>query len=301
MPGVAKDQGFWSDYQPGFRFARAPVGTRAFFDEVTSERYQLEPHIREVVQFDRWAGARVLEAGCGIGTDGSQFAHAGATYTGLDGSPTALDLARRRFELDGLAGRFVRGSVTDLPFRDASFDLVFSHGVIHHVERTAAAVGEFHRVLEPGGTAIVMVYHRRSFNYYFTLMTLRRALVGLLLLPGAVPLVSKVTGEPIDVIDGHRALLSEHGFRYLTDRELFLSNNTDGPGNPLSKVYSRSEFVDLVPASVQEATTSVRYLNLRLFPGGLRFSRTRLGRRLERVAGWHLYLQFTKPAMARSS
>lgn len=299
MRGVDSED-FWSGYQPGFRFARAPVGTRMFFDEVTAQRYETEPHIPEVVQFERWPGTKVLEAGCGIGTDGAEFAAAGAHYTGLDASPTALGVARRRFELEDLDGNFVQGSVTQLPFRDASFDLVFSHGVIHHVEDTAAAVREFYRILRPGGVALVMVYHRTSFNYYVTLMGLRRALVSLLLLPGAIPAVSRATGEPQHVLFGHKRLLSQHGLRYLADRKLFLSNNTDGPGNPLSKVYTKSEFLRLVPPEAKDVRTEVRYLNLRLYPGGSRFARTRVGTRLERIAGWHLYVRFVKGSSGAS-
>lgn len=285
---------FWSTYQPGFRFADSPVGTRAFFDEVSAYRYTLEPHIFDVVQFDRWSGCEVLEAGCGIGTDGAQFAAAGARYTGLDASMTALRLAHRRFTLEDLTGQFVAGSVTNLPFKDESFDLVFSHGVIHHVHDTAAAVNEFHRVLKPGGTVLVMVYHRRSFNYFVTIMLLRRALVGLLVLPKADVLVSRVTGEPQEVLAGHKQLLSQHGVRYLLDRDLFLSRNTDGPGNPLSKAYSRAEVEDLFSDRFGLVSTHLRYLNLRLYPRGARLASTRLANWLERRLGWHLYVEAKK-------
>jgi ubiquinone/menaquinone biosynthesis C-methylase UbiE len=289
-----KTRDYWSTYQPGFRFARSSVGTKAFFDEVDQYRYSLEPHIPDVVRFDRWSGRSVLEAGCGIGTDGARLAGAGARYTGLDSSMKALSLARHRFALDELTGTFVAGSVTCLPFPDQTFDLVFSHGIIHHVQDTEAAVREFHRVLKPGGTVLVMVYHRNSFNYFVTLMLIRRLLVGLLLIPGAAKVVAKVTGEPQDVIDGHRRLLSEHGLQYIRDKDLFLANNTDGPGNPLSKVYSRDQLQAMFHPGFGDAQTDARYLNLRLYPGGLRLSNSRVGRRLERRAGWHLYIEGTK-------
>jgi ubiquinone/menaquinone biosynthesis C-methylase UbiE len=284
---------FWTKYQPGFRFTDAPVGSGEFFEAVERHRYALEPHIPQVVRFPAWRGRDVLEAGCGIATDGAQFARAGSRYTGLDFSPTALDLARRRFELEGLQGAFVRGSVTDLPFPDASFDLVYSNGVIHHVPETARAVREFHRVLRPGGRALVMVYHRDSFNYRFTILVLRRSLAGLLGLPGAATAVARATGEHPEVLEGHRALLAEHGARYLRDRELFLSHNTDGPGNPLSKVYSRSDVRRLF-GDFTRVETAVRFLNLRIYPGGDRVARSSVARRLERRWGWHLYASATR-------
>ena len=292
---------FWSKYQPGFRFARSLVGTRAFFDEVSDQRYSLEPHIPEIVRFERWAGADVLEAGCGIGTDGSRFAAAGARYTGVDFSTSALALGRRRFELTKLPGQFVGGSVTTLPFANETFDLVFSHGVIHHVPETKKALDEFCRVLRPGGTALVMVYNRRSFNHYVTIMLVRRALISALLLPGGPKLISRLTGEPEQVLAGHRSLLSRHGIGYVLNRGLFLSHNTDGPGNPLSKVYSRAEIQELFPPDLRPVRTDVRYLNLRLYPGGARLTRTRIGRRLEQSIGWHLYVEARKTRETESS
>ncbi len=291
---------FWSGYQPGFRFARSPVGTKSFFDEVTAQRYAVEPHIPDVVDFERWSGCNVLEAGCGIGTDGARFSAAGARYTGLDFSPSALALARRRFELEGLQGHFLEASVTRLPFPDATFDLVFSHGVIHHIENTKEAVQEFDRVLKPGGTALVMVYHRRSLNYYVSLMLLRRLLVGVLVLPGSTRVVSKITGEPEEVLKGHKSLLLTHGLRYLVDRDLFLSRNTDGPGNPLSKAYSRAEARRIFADHFGFVTTAARYLNLRSYPGSGKLAITGIARVLERRWGWHLYVEARKGELASS-
>jgi SAM-dependent methyltransferase len=289
---------FWAAYQPGFRFSRHPVGTAPFFAEVEAHRYALEPHIREIVRFERWTGSDVLEAGCGIATDGVAFARAGARYTGVDQSETALTLASRRFEAEKLEGRFERASVTALPFADSTFDLVYSHGVIHHVADTQRAVDEFRRVLRPGGTALVMVYHRDSLNYRFNIMVIRRALGALLAVPGSAAAIASVTGEPREVLEGHRRLLHEHGVAYLTDRQLFLSNNTDGPGNPLSKVFSRAEARALF-AGFDRIQVAVRYLNLRLFPGGDRLAATETARRLERRWGWHLYLKGVKPPHGR--
>jgi len=245
------------------------------------------------VQFERWAGRDVLEAGCGIATDGARFARAGARYTGLDGSETAVSLARHRFASEGLAGDIVAGPITALPFADSSFDLVFSHGVVHHIEDTQKAIDEFHRVLRPGGTALVMVYHRASLNYWVTIMGLRRTLAALLVLPGAPRAIGRLTGEPLDVLEGQRRLLREHGVRYLTDTGLFLSNNTDGPGNPLSKVYTREQARRMF-ARFDDVATAVRFLNLRVFPGGGRIAATPVARTLERRVGWHLYVRAVK-------
>jgi SAM-dependent methyltransferase len=202
-------------------------------------------------------------------------------------------LARRRFALEQLEGRLIEGSVTALPVPEASFDLVYSNGVLHHVADTEQAIREIHRVLRPGGTALVMLYHRDSLNYRINIMLVRRLLAALLVLPGAVRAVALITRESRDVIEGHRRLLARHGLTYLRDRRLFLSNNTDGPGNPLSKVYSAGQARHAFRA-FSSSQAQVRYLNLRLYPGGTRLAAAALGRRLERRYGWHLWLRAEK-------
>jgi SAM-dependent methyltransferase len=290
-PDISARRSFWTRYQPGTRGANAPIGSSEFFAQVEAERYALEPDIPELVQFERWAGHDVLEAGCGIGTDAVQFVRAGARYHGIDFSPTALELARSRPELAD--ADLVQGSITQLPFADASFDLVYSNGVIHHIPETDRAVAEFRRVLRPGGTAILMVYHRASLNFYVSIMVVRRLLAVLLVVPGADRLLARVTGEPLDVLRGHRKLLAEHGWRYLSTPGLFLSHNTDGPGNPLSKVYT-AQAMRRGFAEFADVRTHVRFLNLRAYPLGSRLERLAVVRWLGRRMGWHLWIIATK-------
>lgn len=287
MDRIADRQTFWTTYQPGTRDATEPLGTPGFFTEVEEERYALEPDILEMTDFPRWKDRDVLEAGCGIGTDAVQFVRAGARYRGIDFSPKALGLARSRPELAN--AELVSGSITDLPFADDSFDLVYSNGVIHHMPQTDRAIAEFHRVLRPGGRAIVMVYHRASLNFYFSIMVLRRALAATLLVPGADRAIARATGEAPEVLRGHRELLHEHGARYLAQPDLFLSHNTDGPGNPLSKVYTSAGMRQAFSA-FGRVETYVRFLNLRAYPKGDRLERLGPVRALGRRIGWHLWV-----------
>jgi SAM-dependent methyltransferase len=286
---------FWRQYQPGMRSTEADAGTPEFFAGVEASRYRQESHIAELVDFESWASADILEVGCGIGTDGVRFARNGANYTGIDFSEVALDLARRQFELKGLPGQFTQVSLPNLPFADDSFDLVYSFGVLHHILETDAAVAEIYRVLRPGGHVLVMLYNRHSVNYYVTIMTLRRLLAAVLLIPHGAEFVGRVTRERADVLEGHRELLRRHGWNYLVDRDIFLSHNTDGPGNPLSKVYTRKDARKLF-SRFRDVRSHVRYLNLRIYPGGEKLARSRLGLSLERRLGWHLVIEATKPS-----
>ncbi len=283
---------FWEANPCGTKFADAEPGTRRFYELVEEHRYAKEWHIPTAGGFENAGGLKVLEIGCGLGTDGAQFAKAGSDYTGVDLTDAAVDLARNRFELFGLAGTFRTADAENLDFADNSFDLVYSHGVLHHTPDTARAVREVHRVLQPGGRAVVMLYHRNSYNYRVNISLLRRAGANLLRGETAIKFVHRITGEPLESLREHARLLRVAEESYLKPDE-FLSQNTDGAGNPLARVYSRSEALELFEAfSAVELRTY--FLNKRWLPlvGSLlpRSVESRLAARW----GWHLWIYATK-------
>lgn len=143
------------------------IGSREFFDNVEAHRYgSYAPWMPEVMEFASFAGRDLLEVGCGMGTDLLQFARNGARVVGLDYTPRSVEISRRRFEVYNVPGRFLLGDAENLPFPDASFDVVYSNGVLHHTPDTQAAIHEIHRVLRPGGIAKVMLYNKRSIYYW---------------------------------------------------------------------------------------------------------------------------------------
>lgn len=127
------------------------------------ERYRIYPWLYEAAEFSYHRGERVLEVGCGTGCDLLQFAKHGAVATGVDITPKHLDLARRRV---GDLAAVVEADGEKLPFPNASFEYVYSHGVLMHTERPRKIVEEIFRVLRPGGRFNVHVY---SLISYFTL------------------------------------------------------------------------------------------------------------------------------------
>ncbi|MGI8734971.1 MAG: class I SAM-dependent methyltransferase [Pyrinomonadaceae bacterium] len=283
---------FWQAHPCGTKFADAEPGSRRFYELVEEHRYTKEWHIPAAADFASAAGLNVLEIGCGLGTDGAQFAKAGADYTGVDLTEAAVDLARKRFELSGFPGRFQTEDAESLTFEDNSFDLVYSHGVLHHTPDTARAVREIHRVLRPEGRAVVMLYHRDSYNYRVNISIFRRAGAKLLKSEAGIRLVQRVTGEPLESLREHARLLQDGEEKYLKPDE-FLSQNTDGAGNPLARVYSRDEarelFKDFCDVNLQ-----AYFLNKRWLPVIGNFLPRSLEGRLASRWGWHLWIYATK-------
>jgi SAM-dependent methyltransferase len=279
---------FWQANPCGTKFAEEEIGTRAFFDEVERHRYLTEWHIPGVVNFSRWRDSEVLEVGCGLGTDAINFARRGARYTGIDLTEASIDLVRKRFELEGLTATLRVADAEALPFGDASFDLVYSHGVLHHTPDTQGAINEAHRVLKPGGTALVMLYHKNSYNYWVNIMMLRRMGVSMLGFDRGPALIHKLTGEDEGRLRELQRIYRRDGRRLLS-REEFLNQNTDGAGNPLARAYSRREAVKMFNR-FRTVKTQVHFLNKRWIPliGGA------MPRALEgvlaRVMGWHLWI-----------
>lgn len=283
---------FWQANPCGVKFADAPPGTRQFYELVEAHRYTKEWHIPIAANFASASGLKVLEIGCGLGTDGAQFAEAGADYTGVDLTEAAVELARKRFELFDVKGKFQTADAENLDFADDSFDLVYSHGVLHHTPDTQKAIDEVHRVLRPGGQAMVMLYHRDSYNYRVNISLLRRAGARLLNSEAGVKLVHLMTGEPVDSLRQHASLLKTEKNSYLSAEE-FLSQNTDGAGNPLARVYSRREAGELFK-SFSAVTLKTFFLNKRWLPVLGRLLPRSLEARLASRWGWHLWIYAKK-------
>ena len=90
---------FWQAHPCGTKFSDAEMGTPEFFASLEAHRYSKEWHIPIAANFAATRGLKVLEIGCGMETDGAQFAQAGADYTGIDLTEAAIELAKKRFEV----------------------------------------------------------------------------------------------------------------------------------------------------------------------------------------------------------
>ena len=119
---------YWDAQPCNVKHSLQPVGSAEYWNEVTERRFFVEPHLRDLAGFHQWQGKRVLEIGCGIGSDAEQFARHGAEYVGIDLSAQSVDMCRQRFDLFGLSGEFyiMDGADTQALASLGQFDLVYS-------------------------------------------------------------------------------------------------------------------------------------------------------------------------------
>lgn len=157
---------YWNAHPCGTQFTHLEWGSKNFFDEVERFRYETQPFMRDLMEFEKFRGKNLLEIGCGLGTDLIQFARGGAHVTGVDLTPRSIELVKRRFELEELPVDARVADAEQLPFDDDSFDVVYSFGVLHHTPDTQKAINEVHRVLKPGGKIIIMLYHKNSIHVF---------------------------------------------------------------------------------------------------------------------------------------
>jgi SAM-dependent methyltransferase len=158
---------YWNQQPCNIGHSDYPIGTIEYFEAVTAKRYRAEPHILDFAGFHLWRGLRVLEVGCGIGTDAEQFARHGAEYVGIDLSKESLDICRQRFNTLDLPGDFIQCDVTDQTalMQLGKFDLVYSYGVLHHFPGMRGHLENISTVMNPGAELRFMVYARNSWKY----------------------------------------------------------------------------------------------------------------------------------------
>jgi ubiquinone/menaquinone biosynthesis C-methylase UbiE len=190
-------QRYWESRPPGIRHTAYEYGSLPFFEDVERERYGdifKYRWLKDVAEFDRHAGEKVLEVGMGLGTDILQFARGGAKVSGVDLTENSVATVKKRFALYGLKGNFQQADFRRLPFDDNTFDVVYSFGVLHHSPYMEEGIEEVRRVLKPGGKAVIMLYHK-GFKFYVRKLFFEGVLKGKYLRHSTQEIINKKTEE----------------------------------------------------------------------------------------------------------
>ena len=223
---------FWNTHPCGEWVVDSQFAQEAerFFTDYDAYRYRVEGHILKCLDGIDWRGKDVLEIGLGQGADSEQLIRRGARWSGLDLTPEAAQRVRTRMALHKLPFGDVRvGSILEPPYAPASFDAIYSHGVLHHVPDIQRASGEIAKLLRPGGELIIMLYARWSWHYLYSTCIYSRAV------QAAAYLCGRHSGDVLG--GGYLEVIRRYGlWRYLRMRN-FIHHNTDGPECPYSGVY----------------------------------------------------------------
>ncbi len=163
---------YWNNRPCNVRHSKEPVGSLGYFEQVSQKKFFVESHKLEFLNLGNMKGKRVLELGCGMGTDAVKFAEAGAEVVCVDLTNAAIDLCKKNFEARGLKAEFYCGNIEELDtFLPASykesFDLVYSFGVIHHTPTPSNVIQQVKQFLKKGGEFRFMVYSRFSYKLFW--------------------------------------------------------------------------------------------------------------------------------------
>jgi SAM-dependent methyltransferase len=275
-------QSFWNAHPCGDHIVGGLHGEFAddyerFFAAYDAWRYRQERHILDCLDRIDWQDKKVLEIGLGQGAESEQLIRRGARWSGLDLTHESVERVGARLAIRKLPHDDLRqGSALAIPWPDDTFDMVFSHGVLHHIPNIKAAQSQIHRVLKPGGTLVAMLYARASLNYQVSIRLVRRATVA-----AAYPLRRTKLVRSVPMLAAHLDNAEQMGLRRYLDLETFTHRSTDGPLNPFARVYSVREVAADFP-DFDVVDSYRRYLHapplpVHGLPGG-------------RWLGWHLWV-----------
>jgi len=166
---------YWNERPCNIRHSPLSIGSKEYFDQVEKRKYFVEPHILRFAEFSKWKNKKVLEIGCGIGTDTINFARNGAFVTAVELSEKSMQIAMERAKVYNLQDRitFVKANAEELSryLPVSSFDLIYSFGVIHHTPHPEKAIEELRKYTNKDSVFKFMVYNRYSWKVFAILLT----------------------------------------------------------------------------------------------------------------------------------
>jgi len=225
------------DYEVGYeRFSKA------YYEEIDRKYFGNNNSFNlHLFHFDDCRGKNVLEVGCGAGAAVRRYAGCGALVYATDITEISVVRTSRSLRLFDLEGYVVQSDAESLPFQDNSFDYVLSFGVLHHIPSTEAGLKEVHRVLKPGGIAMIALYYKHLLLRNELLFKIFKFVLRIIL----------------------RAPRERNGLQFAQTPDEFV-RMYDGPDNPIGRAFSREEmkylFRDFSIINMEQHGAPTRFL-----------------------------------------
>ena len=165
---IEKVRDYWKGKNiPQIWYSDIEPGTVPYYNNVRKQRFEFYyPYLKDSAEFQYHKDEKVLEVGVGMGTDIIEYARFGAKVYGIDLGADQIEITKDMFQKLNLSYEDLKvASAEKLPYENNYFDFVYSFGVIHHTPDINSAVNEIHRVLKPGGRAVIMIYARGWKHY----------------------------------------------------------------------------------------------------------------------------------------
>lgn len=272
---------FWDENLCGKHFIREKFLSEKFFGVYRQFRYKKEHHLNSIIEWHYAKGKNVLEIGVGLGADATRWAEYAKNFIGIDLSFESTKASKLHLEFLGLKGLILQSNVEFVPFHDNEFDIIYSHGVLHHTPDIRKALEEINRILKNDGILILMLYTKNSFNYWIRIQLLFRILFMFQLSKYKLGL-------------NQSSLWKIHIFNYYKYGRSYLSweewphHCTDGPDCEIANIYYKNEIKKLL----KESNFVIKKMKKAHFPLGGRFPNFEFF--LARYLGFYQFIWATK-------
>lgn len=161
---------FWNNRPCNIKHSNKPFCSKEYFEEIEKKKYFVEPHIPKFAEFEKYNGKKVLEIGCGIGTDSINFVRNGAILTIVELSEKSLEICKKRFQIFGLKANFYLGNcenLSDILPQNEKYDLIYSFGVLHHTPQPTKVIKEIEKFLNSNAELKLMLYSKFSYKLFW--------------------------------------------------------------------------------------------------------------------------------------
>jgi len=280
---------YWDKNLCGSHFIDTDYLSTKFFDDYRTLRYEKTHHLDIYIDWASSLEKDVLEIGLGVGADGTRWAKYAKSYTGVDLTNEAVNATKKHFELLGLKGNVKKGNAEKLDLKDNSFDIVYSHGVLHHTPNINSTFQEVSRVLKHEGEFILMVYSKGSFNWWIRIQIyFRLRLIWKIFTSKISRIISnkkslEENSSTLSLWDSHYNNFKKIGWSYLSWKN-FPHRCTDGPDCEIANAYYEKEIIKIL----KQNNLIAHKVKKAHFPISGRFPK--LERFFARFIGFHLLI-----------